>query len=83
MWYPKRMDKFRPDLTEYVGAINAIKARLNETAAYSMNSTDICKIALERLYKAAFPGSELPVPKRKKMYIPLIRELAGLVEGVA
>ena len=60
----------RPDLTTHEEMVAALRSRLNENALYPMTTTDVCRIAIEKMFARAFP-SKFVVRKRKKMYIPL------------
>jgi len=60
---------FRPDLTSHAEIIRAIRELINEEALYQMSDTDICKIAIEKMFERAF--GKKPVSKGRKLYIPL------------
>jgi hypothetical protein len=60
---------FRPNLTSHAEMIHALWIKINDTALYDLSETDICKIAIEKMFKRAFPDKQI-VSKRKKMYIP-------------
>jgi hypothetical protein len=52
--------------------ITAIRERLSEIdLAETLSDTDICKIAVEKMYRNAYPNAPI-VGKKRKMYIPLI-----------
>jgi len=63
--------KVRPDLTSHAGLIEQIAVRVNDEALYQLSHTDIVKLALERMYKTAYPERELPKGLKRKKYIRL------------
>jgi hypothetical protein len=65
---------FRPDLTTHAEMIAAIRHRLNDTIdlAASLSDTDVCKIAIEKMYRNAYPDAPV-IRAKRKMYIPLMQ----------
>ena len=63
---------YRPDITTHAEMIAAIRARLSEVdLVETLSDTDVVKIAVERMFRAAYPGRSVVSPRRR-MYIPLI-----------
>jgi hypothetical protein len=60
---------FRPDLTDYLPYVEALRDRLNEEAVYPMSLTDAVKIAVERSIEKVLP--QVVVNKKRKKYIRL------------
>jgi hypothetical protein len=65
------MDKWRPDLTSHEQIAQDVAAKVNAEALYQLTETDICKLALERFWRDAHPGEELPAGLKRKRYIRL------------
>lgn len=61
--------KFRPDLSDYLPYVEALRDRLNEDAVYPMSLTDAVKIVLERSVEKVLP--QVVVNKKRKRYIRL------------
>lgn len=61
--------KFRPDLTDYLPYIEALRDKLNEDAVYSMSLTDAVKISLERSIEKVLP--QVVVNKKRNQYVRL------------
>lgn len=59
---------YRPTLTEYLPMLQRIAERLNETALFPFGPLDVIRLAIERMYRDAFPGEELPPSPRRKKY---------------
>jgi hypothetical protein len=59
---------FRPDMTSHYEMISSLRDGINETALYGMSDTDICKIAVEKMFSRMFPEKSV-VSKRRKTYI--------------
>jgi hypothetical protein len=64
------MGIFRPDLTTHAGMIEELRRLLNRDAVYPLSATDVCKIAVEKMFKNAHPEKVI-VRMPRKMYIPL------------
>lgn len=61
---------FRPDLTSHQDMVAAIRDALNAEALYPLSDTDVVKVAIEKMFKRAFPEKQV-VRKPRKMYIPV------------
>lgn len=61
--------KFRPDLSDYLPYVEALRDKLNEDALYSMSLTDAVKIAVERSVEKVLP--QVVVNKKRKKYIKI------------
>lgn len=61
--------KFRPDLSDYLVYVEALKDKLNESALYPMSLTDAVKIAVERSIEKVLP--DVIVNKKRKKYTRL------------
>ena len=59
---------YRPALTEYLPMLERIAEKLNETALHEFGPLDVIRLAIERMYAAAFPGEPLPPSPRRKQY---------------
>ena len=65
----KMKRKFRPDLTDYLPYVEALRDKLNEEAIYPMSLTDAVKISVERSIEKVLP--QVVVNKKRKRYIKL------------
>lgn len=61
--------QFRPDLTDYLPYVEALRDKLNEDALYPMSLTDAVKISLERSVEKVIP--QVVVNKKRKRYIKI------------
>ncbi|RPI95542.1 MAG: hypothetical protein EHM40_03010 [Chloroflexi bacterium] len=59
--------QFRPDLTDYLPYVEALKDRLNDDGLYTMSLTDAVKIAVEKAIEKVVP--DVIVNKKRKKYI--------------
>ena len=59
--------KFRPDLSDYIVYVEALRDRLNENAMYPMSLTDAVKICVEQVAEKVLP--QVKINKKRKMYI--------------
>lgn len=62
---------WRPELTSHEQIAIEICQKTNEEALYQLTETDIVKLALERMWKDAYPDKELPRGLKRKKYIRL------------
>jgi len=61
--------EFRPDLSDYLVYVEALKDKLNEDGIYSMSLTDAVKIAIEKAIEKLLPDVE--IKKTRKKYVRL------------
>ena len=61
--------KFRPDLTDYLPYVEALRDRLNKGGYYTMSLTDAVKIAVEKSVEKVLP--QVVVNKKRKKYIKI------------
>jgi hypothetical protein len=63
--------KLRPDLTSHLELVRQITESVNAEALYQLSETDIVKLAIERMWKTAYPQRQLPKNLKRKKYIRL------------
>lgn len=61
----------RPDLTSHQALIADLVEKVNSEAMFNLTDTDIVKLAIERMWKAAHPGEPLQKNLKRKKYIRL------------
>lgn len=60
---------FRPDLSEYLPVIEALRDKLNEKSIYKMSLTDAVKLSLESSMSRVIPS--VVINSKRKKYLTL------------